>query len=38
MNWVGSMVAMLGTYLYSVAKQRASEEAKATKAAAPKAA
>lgn len=38
MNWVGSMVAMLGTYLYSVAKQRASEEAKAAKAAAPKAA
>lgn len=33
LNWIGSMIAMLGTYLYSVAKQRAGEEAKAAKAA-----
>jgi solute carrier family 35, member E1 len=28
MNWVGSMIAMLGTGLYSAAKQKASDEAK----------
>ncbi|GAB4815738.1 hypothetical protein N2152v2_002784 [Parachlorella kessleri] len=33
LNWVGSMVALLGTYLYSVAKQKAGEEAKRAKAA-----
>lgn len=27
-NWVGSMIAMLGTGLYSMAKQKAAEEAK----------
>ncbi|PSC67934.1 Xylulose 5-phosphate phosphate chloroplastic [Micractinium conductrix] len=31
MNWVGSMVAMLGTGLYSLAKEKASAEAKAAK-------
>lgn len=31
MNWVGSMVAMLGTGLYSAAKQKASDEAKKNK-------
>ena len=34
MNWVGSLVAMLGTGLYSLAKQKASDDAKAAKAAA----
>lgn len=34
MNWVGSMVAMLGTGLYSLAKQKASDDAKKQKAAA----
>ncbi|KAI3439127.1 hypothetical protein D9Q98_001535 [Chlorella vulgaris] len=29
MNWVGSMVALLGTGLYSLAKQKATDEAKA---------
>ncbi|EFN51371.1 hypothetical protein CHLNCDRAFT_28101 [Chlorella variabilis] len=29
LNWVGSMVALLGTGLYSLAKQKASDEAKA---------
>lgn len=33
LNWVGSMLALLGTGLYSAAKQRASDEAKAKKAA-----
>ncbi len=32
MNWAGSMIAMLGTGLYSLAKQKASDEAKAAKA------
>ncbi|KAL4434461.1 hypothetical protein ABPG75_000902 [Micractinium tetrahymenae] len=32
MNWAGSMVAMLGTGLYSLAKQKAADEAKAAKA------
>jgi solute carrier family 35 protein E1 len=32
-NWVGSMVALLGTGLYSLAKQKAGDEAKAAKAA-----
>ncbi len=31
LNWVGSMIALLGTGLYSLAKQRASDEAKAAK-------
>lgn len=34
LNWVGSMVAMLGTGLYSLAKQRATEEARVAAAAA----
>lgn len=34
MNWVGSLVAMLGTGLYSLAKQKASDDAKKAKAAA----
>lgn len=34
MNWVGSLVAMLGTGLYSLAKQKASDNAKKAKAAA----
>lgn len=34
MNWVGSMIAMLGTGLYSLAKQKASDDAKRAKAAA----
>lgn len=33
MNWVGSLVAMLGTGLYSLAKQKASDDAKKAKAA-----
>ena len=32
MNWVGSMVALLGTGLYSLAKQKASDDAKAAAA------
>lgn len=34
LNWIGSMMALLGTGLYSLAKQRATDEAKAAKAAA----
>ena len=34
MNWAGSMVALLGTGLYSLAKQKATDEAKKAKAAA----
>ncbi|KAI7839663.1 hypothetical protein COHA_006472 [Chlorella ohadii] len=34
LNWVGSMIAMLGTGLYSLAKQKASDDAKKAKAAA----
>ena len=34
MNWVGSMIAMLGTGLYSLAKQKASDDAQKAKAAA----
>jgi solute carrier family 35 protein E1 len=30
-NWIGSMLALLGTGLYSAAKQRATDEAKAAK-------
>ncbi len=32
MNWVGSGIAILGTYLYSVATDKAKEEAKKKKA------
>lgn len=35
LNWVGSLMAMMGTGLYSLAKQKASDDAKATKADAP---
>ena len=34
MNWVGSMIAMLGTGLYSLDKQKASDDAKREKASA----
>lgn len=33
LNWIGSMLALLGTGLYSAAKQKASNEAKKTKSA-----
>lgn len=32
MNWVGSTIAILGTYLYSVASDKFAEEQKAAKA------
>lgn len=32
LNWVGSGVAVLGTFLYSIAKERAGKEAKQMKA------
>jgi solute carrier family 35 protein E1 len=37
MNWVGSFIAILGTYLYSVATDRYAEEKKKAAAAAKKA-
>ena len=33
MNWIGSLIAMLGTGLYTAAKQKASDEAKESKSA-----
>lgn len=32
LNWVGSGIAVLGTFLYSVAKEKAGKEEKALKA------
>lgn len=33
LNWIGSLAAIFGTFLYSLAKQKAAEEAKKVKAA-----